>query len=373
MHPKILVISREFEPQIAGVSTYLSEIEKRLKNEKIVIAQHMTKRKRKDVIGVSYPKFLSSRYLRFIYFIASAAAKSIFIKSDVVVGNALVGSTAAVIIKILTKKPVISVIYDVDQIKDDVNELGVIDKSVRKFLQKIIFCLSNYIVVDSEKVKKDIINLHNIDSNKITVIGSGFIVDDESKPIKKPAGNKIILFVGINTRKKGLEDLVNAFGNVKKFVPKCKLWIVGPDTGFLGPFHNELIKLSKQLGVNEDVKFFGEVPNTSPYYKTCDVFVLPSRHSEGFGIPCVEAGYFGKPVVATKIFEETGVVVRDKTALVVDPYKPSELAGALIRTLTDKKLSERLGKNGKKYVRRFTWKKASKKFSGVVEKVYRLV
>ncbi|MBI3413270.1 MAG: glycosyltransferase family 4 protein [Candidatus Aenigmarchaeota archaeon] len=371
MNPKTLIISREFEPQIAGVSTYISELEKRLKCEKIVIAQHMPERKRKDIIGISYPKFLSSRYLKFAYFIASAVAKSVSIKSDVVVGNALVGSTVAIIVKLITKRPAISVIYDVDQIKDDVGELNAINKSARKFLQKVIFGLSDSIIVDSEKVKKDITNLHNVDGNKINVISGGFVVDNKLKAIKKPAGSKIILFVGINIRKKGLEDLVKAFARVKKTVPNCELWIVGPNTGFLRPFHGELLVLIQKLGLEKDTKFFGEVPSTSPYYKACDVFVLPSHHSEGFGIPCIEAGYFGKPVVATKIFEETGVVVRNKTALVVDPYRPSELADALVRVLTNKKLSARLGKNGKKYVRRFTWESAAKKFENVVQKVYR--
>ncbi|MBI2085072.1 MAG: glycosyltransferase family 4 protein [Candidatus Aenigmarchaeota archaeon] len=369
MRPRVLIISREFEPQIAGVSTYISELEKRSKNERVVIAQQMEKRTRKDVIGISYPNFVGSRQLRFAYFVAAAVKKSISLKGDAVVGNALVGSAAAVIVKLITKRPAVSIIYDIDQIKNEIKELSPIDKLVRKLIQKTIFEFSDAIIVDSNKVKKDVVNLHGIDGKKITVIESGLAVDEKTVPVKKPAGKKIILFVGINIRKKGLEDLVNSIVRVKRSVPNCELWIVGPNTGFLRPFHNELLKLIKNLGLGKNVKFFGEVESTSPYYKACDVFVLPSHHSEGFGIPCIEAGYFGKPVIATKIFEETGVVVDKKTAIVVNPYSPAELGGAIVKVLKDRKLAARMGKNGKKYVVRFNWESGASKFDGLIKKI----
>ncbi len=366
MKPKILIISREFYPQIAGVSTYISEIERRLGGEKIIIAQYMRNRKRNDVIGINYPKLVASRYLRAAYFVISSVAKSLALKYDVVVGNALIGSAAASIVKMISGKPSISIIYDVDQIKKDVSGLGAINKIIRKFLQKIILDISDAVVVDSQKVKRDILKLHRIRAGKIHVVESGFNIDKNFKDARKPAHTKVILFVGINTKKKGLEDLVNAFAQVKKSVPDSILWIVGPNTGFLQSFHKELLYLATKLNVLDDITFFGEVPSTSPFYKACDVFVLPSHHSEGFGIPCVEAGYFSKPVVATKIFEETGVVVDGKTGIIVEPHRSDELAKAVLKILGNPRYARKLGSEGKKHSFKYSWERATREFEKVL-------
>jgi glycosyltransferase involved in cell wall biosynthesis len=133
-----------------------------------------------------------------------------------------------------------------------------------------------------------------------------------------------------------------------------------------------LKKLVKKYRIGRNVKFLGPVKhygkkNIFSYYDICDIFSIASYHSEKFGMPCVEASLMGKPIVATDVFEENGVVVNGKTALVVPTRNSDELAKALIELLKDKKLRERLGKNARKFAERFKTINLSKEFEAVLK------
>lgn len=68
-----------------------------------------------------------------------------------------------------------------------------------------------------------------------------------------------------------------------------------------GPEKNNLINLSKSLGVEKQVKFIGAVKreNINKYLNKCSAFVLPSSF-ETFGIAYIEALACGLPIIATK-------------------------------------------------------------------------
>jgi len=65
-----------------------------------------------------------------------------------------------------------------------------------------------------------------------------------------------------------------------------------------------------ETGVAENVTFAGEIPDAelAELYRSCDVFVLPSRGQgwlgleggEGFGRVYIEAALAGKPVVGSR-------------------------------------------------------------------------
>ena len=59
----------------------------------------------------------------------------------------------------------------------------------------------------------------------------------------------------------------------------------------------EILKEAARYGVEKRVVFTGPVSENDKqwYYKNCEAFVFPSL-AEGFGLPVLEAMYFGKPV-----------------------------------------------------------------------------
>ena len=72
------------------------------------------------------------------------------------------------------------------------------------------------------------------------------------------------------------------------------------------------------------------------------MLVLPSR-SEGLGRVVIEAFCRGRGVVASRVGGIPDIVVDGETGLLVPPGDAHALADALVRTLCERTLSQRLG------------------------------
>ena len=61
--------------------------------------------------------------------------------------------------------------------------------------------------------------------------------------------------------------------------------------------------MPKDLGVENHVKFTGFVPEDElpDYYRMADLFILPTRELEGFGLVTLEAMACGVPVLGTPV------------------------------------------------------------------------
>lgn len=161
--------------------------------------------------------------------------------------------------------------------------------------------------------------------------------------------------------RKGQLEFVRALG----FLPlevrhKIVYSLVGTgDNEYLQAIQSECSKIGIELEI------LGAVPteNLPAVYQNCDVFVLPSRtlrqSVEGFGIVCLEASFFEKPIVA---FQSGGIaeaVVSNYTGLLVAEGDSMAMSKAVYRLFTDSALRDSLGKNGKAYAQTFHWDHAA--------------
>jgi len=177
-----------------------------------------------------------------------------------------------------------------------------------------------------------------------TVLQAG---DDAAvREIRRTAGQRIVLFVGVLRYYKGVDVLIRALRDVE-----AHLIVVGH-----GADEARLRALAVELGVGNRITFAGQVSEERlrALFHAADVFALPSiDRCESFGIAQLEAMSCGTPVVSSDL--PTGmrmVNVEGETGFRVPPKDPAALASAITRLLDDQGLRSRLGEAARARVRR---------------------
>lgn len=101
-----------------------------------------------------------------------------------------------------------------------------------------------------------------------------------------------------------------------------------------GEEREHLEKLSVMLGVSERVAFVGHMNNAASYLHAFDMFLLPSV-KEGLPYTLLEAGYAARPSIGTAIGGIGEIITDMKDGILIQPRKPSEIAGALELLIDD--------------------------------------
>ena len=127
----------------------------------------------------------------------------------------------------------------------------------------------------------------------------------------------MILTVGGDAASKGGREVMRALAQIDKKVPKwkyvCKVW-PQQRTSIQDASDEEL---AESLGIEKKVIYAVNTISRSfmPYLiGACDIYAAPSR-LEGFGMPQVEAGACGKPVLSINAMGMLDTLVHGETAL----------------------------------------------------------
>ncbi len=92
------------------------------------------------------------------------------------------------------------------------------------------------------------------------------------------------------------------------------------------------LQLATHLGIDRNVIYQANIVsrNYMPYLMAaCDIYAAPSR-LEGFGMPQVEAGACGKPVVSQKAMAMLDTLVHRETALLARPAREIRIQEAVL-------------------------------------------
>ncbi len=161
---------------------------------------------------------------------------------------------------------------------------------------------------------------------------------------------KIILFLGRISWKKGFDTLVPAFAEVLKKEPIVLLVIAGPNEE---NYQKEVEKEIKnyKLKISENVIFTGMLAgeDKNAAYKGSDVFVLPS-YSENFGVSVIEAMSAGLPTIITHGVGISGEVIKRNAGWVV-PKDANSIAEAILDILANPLKAKNIAENAKLLVR----------------------
>lgn len=115
---------------------------------------------------------------------------------------------------------------------------------------------------------------------------------------------------------------------------------------------NNLISLSKELGVESNVHFLGYRTDVVDICNQSDLFAFPT-YREGLGLAALEAMYCGLPLVTSNSRGPVDFMKNGETGYICDPNKPEEFAKAISDIKSDKHLRIKMSKNNKKTAKPF--------------------
>jgi glycosyltransferase involved in cell wall biosynthesis len=181
-----------------------------------------------------------------------------------------------------------------------------------------------------------------------------------------PRPKRLLLYVGMIARRKGILDLMRAFARIAEKEPKTVLALAGREEE---PYAGKVKALVKKLRLENTVKFLGPVPNEGVVHlmRACDLFVHASRGGEGIPRAVLEAMACGRPVVATKVGGVREAVRDGETGYTVEVGDIDGFAEAALRLLRDEKLRRRLGRNARLVVEEeFNYEKVIPKLAKLI-------
>lgn len=165
----------------------------------------------------------------------------------------------------------------------------------------------------------------------------------------------VIMFPGGLQWHQGLDIAIRAMAVVVKKIPQARFYIYGS-----GNMKDELVEMTRDLGLTETVRFFDPLPVSliAEAMSKADVGVVPKRAdsfgNEAYSTKIMEFMSLGVPVVVanTKIdlFYFSNLVVR-----FFESGNSDALAAALIEVLQDEKLRQRMVANALEYAEQNSW------------------
>jgi glycosyltransferase involved in cell wall biosynthesis len=161
------------------------------------------------------------------------------------------------------------------------------------------------------------------------------------------------LFVGTLEPRKNLKRLLQAYEILKSRKTDLQLVIAGSDGWEQISPKTDIIRAEKPSSHDLAALFSG-----------AEVLAYPSLY-EGFGLPILEAFWYGVPVVTSDVssLPEVG----GAAAVYVDPHEADAIADG-IQTAVKKK--KELIQKGKKQLKKFSWKTAAQQTLDVYRKAY---
>ncbi|HEX8974359.1 MAG TPA: glycosyltransferase [Patescibacteria group bacterium] len=185
--------------------------------------------------------------------------------------------------------------------------------------------------------------------------------EEEKRTLKEKYGftERTILYAGRLAPEKRVDDIIKAVAEVKKTIPDVMLAITG-----LGAAEDDLKKLAKDLGLENNVKFFGRVDDEThaETYKAADMFVVMST-AETQCLSMMKAMSAGIPVIGADAWALPSYIGRDeKKGFVVPVGDVKMLAEKAVLLLENPQKRAEMGKYGQAFVETYSAGKIAEKW-----------
>ncbi|MFX1534425.1 MAG: glycosyltransferase [Promethearchaeota archaeon] len=240
--------------------------------------------------------------------------------------------------------------------------------------EKDIYAASTAVIAESKQEKEALINLYDMNPQKIHVIPAG--VDEkwfsprgsreEARTYLKLGNEFLIISLGRLDGRKGFDLMVKTIpyvvSGLKDSERKVKYVLSAGSIDELNPSeqreYNKIMKICSDLGVTEHFELISRIDplDLVPYwYTAADVFLCPSRY-ETFGLVIVEAMACKTPVVATNNGGPPDIITDGVEGYTVNPEDTQTFAKRIVECIKDPQVQLKLGEEARKTVEeKFSW------------------
>ena len=224
---------------------------------------------------------------------------------------------------------------------------------------KVTCACATHIIPEGEGVKDDLLN-GRITKKAIKVLGYGNVrgVDmvrfshrpelADSVKLLRDDSKFTFVFVGRIVHDKGMDELVEAFCQLKDADQRVRLWLIGN-------FEDSLDSISDatrdSIANVDGIEFLGPQygDDLVAHYAAADCFVFPS-YREGFPNTVLEAGAMGLPSIVTDINGSREIIRNGENGLIVPSKDTKALYCAMEELIANYEMRDKMASNARKMI-----------------------
>jgi glycosyltransferase involved in cell wall biosynthesis len=369
-----MLTSRYF-PTVGGAQIHVEKISSALNtpgNDVVIVAEkspfHLKSREIINGIFVNRAPLRFLKYtLSFWYFLIGIFECLRFNPNIIHAHFAFPPGLISVILSKIFRKPCVITVHGIDILKDHEAQYGMRLIPSMEFILKFTLRNASLIIACSEFVRKEL-KKFGLPDERIKIIPNG--MDDIERKMKLsrekkeeyrtklnlPMNQKILFTPRRLVPKNGLHYLLRSMDLVINKRKDVTLIIAGT-----GPQLSELKKLKEELGLQLNVKFFGEVNADllERLYIASDVIVLPSL-IEAFGLVVLESMAYSKPIIAFDSGGPTELILENHNGIIVENRNIEQLSGAILNIIQNDSLFHEFQVNSQKNIKKYDWNKITK-------------
>ena len=260
------------------------------------------------------------------------------------------------------KVKVVFTIHDLNVLHENKMSPKRLQKELNKIQKRIdaadhIVAISHFTLADVKKYLK-------LNNKPATVIHNGCNIQpiqNIESPQNRPTAKFLFTLGTINAKKNFHVLPCLLVGNSRQ------LFIAGITDD--ENYKQTIIKEAKKNGVAERVIFTGPINENDKqwYMQNCEAFVFPSL-AEGFGLPVIEAMYFGRPVILSTSTALPEIGGND--AYYFNDFEPENMRSVLTNALKNYEENPDVQSKITARAKMFTWESAAKKYLEVYRSLY---
>ena len=203
---------------------------------------------------------------------------------------------------------------------------------VQRRSEKLVYRNADCVITLSNAFREIAINQYGVRPNRIRVIPGGIDVQSANADVSRreareklgwPTDRPIVVTVRRLVRRVGVDVLIGAIARIVDRHPDVLLMVGGS-----GPMKTELEAQIDQLGIGENVRLLGFIPEEDLPLAYCagDFSVVPTQHLEGFGLVVIESLATGTPAIVTPVGSLPEVVGDLSDSLIARGKSETDLA-----------------------------------------------